>query len=302
MSSSPVVPIYAPGEWIHVDEFDYIVREVHEGGMGIVYLLQSTEPTYDLSHPQLMAAKLFKPEVPQALLLSELEIWLSLFHPSILQLLKIGMIDFHTAAIAQWRQKGSLHTLLSTAKRLSTKAVKGVLLDCVAALNYAWSEKRVVHLDIKPQNMLQSDIPGRSVVLSDWGISRISSQLHIQLENNFKNQNSQQTDSLVGTIPYMAPERFYSGYRAAITSDIFSLGVLALQCLTGRLPTRLSSSSPVEQMAKGAYFERAEMISNAESVPADWSSFVRKCIDPNISGRFQDYGLMRAAILELSEE
>jgi hypothetical protein len=100
----------------------------------------------------------------------------------------------------------------------------------------------------------------------------------------------------------MAPERFYSGYRAAITSDIFSLGVLALQCLTGRLPTRLSSLSLVEQMATGAYFERATMISNSESLPAEWSGFIRKCIDPKVDARFQDYGRMRIAILELPEE
>lgn len=137
MSSPPLVPTYAPGERVQIDEYEYLVREVHEGGMGIVFLLQSQEPTYALSHPQFMAAKLFKPEVPAALLTSELEIWLSLFHPNILQLLRIGMIDYQTAAFAQWRQKGSLHTLLSSTGRLSTKKVKSVLFDCISALDYA---------------------------------------------------------------------------------------------------------------------------------------------------------------------
>lgn len=150
--------------------------------------------------------------------------------------------------------------------------------------------------------MLQSDVPGRSVVLSDWGISSIASQLHIQLGSDFKEMNSQLTAHFAGTIPYMAPERFYSGYKAAVTADIFSLGVLTLQCLTGRLPTRLSSLSLVEQMVKGAYFERATMISVAGNLRDDWSRFIRKCIEPDVSVRFQNYRQLQDEVLELSED
>ncbi|GGM46643.1 protein kinase [Dactylosporangium sucinum] len=105
--------------------------------------------------------------------------------------------------------------------RLGAEATMRLAAEAADALHAA-HEKGVTHRDVKPANLLLR--PDGSAVLTDFGIARSAAATH---------QTS--TGLLLGTASYIAPERA-GGQPASARSDIYSLGVVAYQCLAGRLP------------------------------------------------------------------
>src|SRR5690349_7523885 len=96
--------------------------------------------------------------------------------------------------------------------------VMDVVAQCAAGLQAA-HQAGLVHRDIKPGNVLMTE-DGR-VKLTDFGISHVAGSVPVTA-----------TGALIGTPAYLAPERA-SGARGSSSSDLYSLGVLAYQCLTG---------------------------------------------------------------------
>jgi serine/threonine-protein kinase len=99
--------------------------------------------------------------------------------------------------------------------------VMDVVAQCAAGLQAA-HQAGLVHRDIKPGNVLLAE--GRRVKLTDFGISQVAGSAPVTA-----------TGALIGTPAYLAPERA-NGTRGTASSDLYSLGVLAYQCLTGEVP------------------------------------------------------------------
>ncbi|WP_080054507.1 protein kinase domain-containing protein [Spirosoma aerolatum] len=113
----------------------------------------------------------------------------------------------------------SLEEILSTESTLPTIQVCRLIQQIGSALDQLQNQG-VVHRDVKPSNLMRR--PGGNFVLMDLGIACQSAPLA-------------QPDQ-AGTPEYMAPERFYEGARLDFTADVYSLGCVIYQCLTGELP------------------------------------------------------------------
>ena len=147
----------------------------------------------------------------------------------------------------------------------------------VSALD-ACHRAKVLHRDLKPQNLLVGD--DRTVKLVDFGISRINTMSDLT-----------RTGTVFGTPDYMAPELFLSP-RADFRSDVYSAGAVLYELLTGRPPH--PGGSLTATMTRGLRGEVEPIASIRPDVPPWLEAIVRKCLRVDAGGRYQScYELLR---------
>lgn len=147
-------------------------------------------------------------------------------HPNILTIYDHGEQDGQTYIVSEFIDGGTLHDLLG--KPLPTSEVVSLLAPVASAIDYAHS-MGVVHRDVKPTNILIGK--NREPVLSDFGLARM-------MEST---ERLTVSGMIMGTPEYMAPEQC-EGDEPRAAADIYSLGVVAYEMLTGRVP--FSAATP----------------------------------------------------------
>ena len=195
-----------------------IEREVGRGGMANVYLaLQES-----LSRP--VALKLLAPHLARdgafvQRFLREGRIAAGLRHRHIVPIFDVGVRDEQAYMALAWLPRGSLGTQVLP---LATPEALRMLREMAMALGHA-HRAGVVHRDVKPENILIDE--DDAYVLTDFGIA--------QMANSSQALTAQ--GSTFGTPAYMAPEQWRGGQIDG-RADLYSLGIVFYQCLTGRLP------------------------------------------------------------------
>lgn len=303
------------GDAVHIGETPYRLRRVAHGGMGIVLLLELEpgQPQTDFSvHGLRVAVKSVLPErIGQdniALFRRELTVWAGLRHPNVVGLNEILDAERDGWLAAMSWCEGSLRDRLTPARKVPAEHATMILCDLVEGLAYAQNKEGVVHLDLKPENVLymwdvrrtlqyaDGDDRRYRFMLSDWGIASIKqSQLNSIAKLPHTSELSLQTFNNMGTIMYMAPERFIDGYRSSIASDLFSLGMIYLEMLTGLLPFD-TAIHPVESLISGAYYKNAAVLLESAAVsPMIWP-LVLAMLSPDPLQRPESYTELKMLI------
>ena len=212
-----------------------IIQEVCRGSMGTVY--ESYDPFADrkvsikVAHPQFIGPdedgirfrKLFFNEARAAGVLD---------HPSILPLYDAGVDGEHCFLVMEYVP--GAQTLDSFSKPdtlLSIREVVGIIYKCAKALDYG-HRQGIIHRDIKPSNILFSH--DRDIRLADFSIARI----------NCSDQTSTQFDGFMGSPLYMSPEQM-NEWDISTNTDIFSLGTVMYELLTGHNPFKADSLAAI---------------------------------------------------------
>lgn len=163
--------------------------------------------------------------------LRELRFLLSLQHDNIVTCHALEHTRKGRYLVMDYCEGGTLRSLMEGAARLTLAQGCKLVLDILAGLAHA-HERRIVHCDIKPENILLNiQAQGWTARISDFGIARLSQELGPELGNT-------------GSPAYMAPERFYGQYFPS--SDLYAVGILFFELLLGHRPF---SGSPGELMA-----------------------------------------------------
>src|SRR5260370_31996152 len=208
---------------------DYSVRiagryrldsRIAAGGMGEVWRAVDTV----LDRP--VAVKLLRPEYAEyrealAGLRAEARHAGSLTHPGIAQVYDYGETDGYPPYLVMELVDGPPLTALIAGGPLDAARTMDVICQAAAALDAAHSSG-LVHRDIKPGNLLVG--PGGQVKITDFGIAHAAGSAPIT-----------RTGTLIGTPAYLAPERVTGG-SASPASDLYSLGIVAWECLAGGPP------------------------------------------------------------------
>jgi eukaryotic-like serine/threonine-protein kinase len=210
-----------------------IIKQLGKGAMGIVYLGQDPRINRTTAIKTFKFGDEFDPEDIQDLKVKffrEAESAGTLSHPNIVTIYDAG--DEHDLAYIamEYLEGDNLDKHVKKANLLPMVKVIDYVADIANALDYA-HEKGIVHRDIKPANimLLNSGV----VKITDFGIARITAI------------SQTQTGIVKGTPYYMSPEQF-SGQKVDGRSDIFSLGTMLFQLLTGELP--FSGENPAALM------------------------------------------------------
>ena len=229
-----VEKLLEPGTIFHGLE---IVQLLGRGGMGIVY--KARQPQLD----RFVAVKILPrtlgrdPEFADRFT-REARALAALMHPNIVAVHDFGKEGDSFFFVMEFVDGSSLRPILAEHKLSAAEAFKIVPVLC-DALEFAHSEG-VVHRDIKPENIL-IDKKGR-VKIADFGLAKMLGREQSAV------QHMTQSNVIMGTPHYMAPEQFENAKSVDHRADIYSMGVLFYEMLTGELP--IGKFSPPSQCVK----------------------------------------------------
>ncbi|GAB3310138.1 hypothetical protein GCM10027451_20370 [Geodermatophilus aquaeductus] len=173
----------------------------------------------------------------------------------------------------------SLSDLLTRVGRLDVPATLGILRQTASALAAAHAAG-VVHRDVKPGNVLVA--PDGVVKITDFGIAWSASSVPLT-----------GTGQVIGTAQYLSPEQA-KGAKASPASDVYALGVVAYQCLSGRLP--LDRETPVQVLLAQIHDDPPPL---PPDVPADVRGLVERAMVKDPAVRFPDGAALRDAVDEV---
>ncbi|MDQ3243958.1 MAG: serine/threonine protein kinase, partial [Gemmatimonadota bacterium] len=212
------------------DRYD-IKREIGAGGMATVYLAQ------DLRHDRPVALKLLNPELGAVLgaerFLAEIRVTANLQHPNLLPLFDSGAAEGLLYYVMPFVDGETLRGRLDRERQLPVDEAVRMTVAIANALDYAHSHG-VIHRDLKPENiLLQAGQP----VIADFGIA-------LAVKNAGGNRITQ-TGLSLGTPQYMSPEQATGDRVIDGRADIYSLGAVAYEMLTGEPPHTGSTSQAI---------------------------------------------------------
>jgi serine/threonine protein kinase len=197
-----------------------IIEELGRGGMAMVYRAKDRQLEREVAVKVLPFSLAFDTEFVERFQ-REARTAAQLEHPNIISIYRVGRSGRVIYFVMKFLRGGSLSTVLAARKKLTPPEIRRLLSEAGSALGYA-AQRGIVHRDIKPDNIMFDEF-GQSV-LTDFGIAKAAS-----------GQKLTGTGMSIGTPHYMSPEQ---ARAQAIDgrSDIYSLGVVAYQCLTGTVP------------------------------------------------------------------
>lgn len=202
---------------------------IGQGGMGAVYLAQQSRPRRQVAVKILLPAVQLKPGQQAAFLerfRRETDAAASLEHPNILPVHEYGERDGLAYLVMPYVSGGTLRDEMEREKPMPLQKVVNYLEQIAAALDFA-HEHGVIHRDVKPANILMT-ADGR-LLLTDFGLVKIVS------EGEPAQTRLTAIGVLMGTPDYMAPEQVL-GAEVDASTDIYSLGVILYQMVTGMIP------------------------------------------------------------------
>ena len=208
----------------------------------------------------------------------------SIDHPNVIPIYEAGELDGTLYLIMRWVDGTDLRTLLTTSGRVSPgRAIR--LLRPVASALAATHRRGLVHRDIKPANILiaRGDEEDEDhVYLTDFGIARRTD-----------GESVTRTGVFVGTVDYTAPERFEGG-KGDAASDIYSLGCVLFEALTGRVP--YDRPTTVSKIYAHVHEPIPSARGEARGVPEQLDAIVAKAMAKRPEDRFGSAGELTAAL------
>lgn len=192
-----------------------------------------------------------------------------LVHPHIIRVLDFGVDGSTPFLVMDYAPNGTLRKQHPVGVPLPLSTVVSYVNQIAAALQHA-HDQRVIHRDVKPENMLLDR--HNNVLVSDFGIALVVSS---------RSYSTQFNQDLVGTISYMAPEQIQS--QAVSGSDQYALGIVAYEWLCG---TRPFQGSFTEVAVKHALAPLPSLREKIPSLPGDVEWTIMKALDKNPASRF----------------
>ncbi len=247
-----------------------ILQMLGLGGMGAVYKAR------DIELDRLIALKVIRPDIakhPEALARFRQELLTArqVTHKNVVRIFDIGDADGLKFITMEYVAGTDLRGVLSEKGKLPVPEALAIMRQICGALAAAHSEG-VIHRDLKPGNIMR-DENGRIVVM-DFGLAR-------SLEDTNK---MTQTGAMLGTVEYMSPEQAL-GDKLDARSDIFTIGLIFYELLTGNIPYKAETS--LASLVKRTQ-ERAVPLSSVDStIPKPVSDMVAKCLEKKLEERFQ---------------
>jgi serine/threonine-protein kinase len=252
-----------------------------KGGMGEVYQGQGTNGTVALKIlPDDLASKeeYLKRFEREARALAAFD------HPNIVKLYDVGESEGKYYMALEYLEGQELGDLIKAQGALALKNVRPFVQDFAAALDYAHS-KGLVHRDIKPSNIMirrKSDDETHEAVLMDFGIAKIQDA-----------STGITGTGAIGTIEYMAPEQIMAAKEVDHRADIYALGVVLYEMLTGERPFKGSAGQVLFAHLQQPAPDPRDL---NDHIPSKAAHAIMKAMAKNPEERFRSVGEFAAAL------
>jgi len=245
-----------------------IVREIGRGGMGIVYEAEDIKLKRPVALKFLPADLTRDPEARERFV-HEAQAASSLDHPNICTIHEIGEAEGGEMYIAMACYKGE--SLKEKIKRgpLSAAEVINIATQIAEGLSKA-HEQGIVHRDIKPSNILIT--ADRTAKIVDFGLAKLAGQVRLTLPG-----------TTLGTVAYMSPEQA-QGESTDARTDVWSLGIVVYEMVTGELPFR---GERKQSVLYAILNEPPKSVKDLRpGFPVDLVSIIKKSLDKDPDKRF----------------
>jgi tRNA A-37 threonylcarbamoyl transferase component Bud32 len=263
----------------------YIIeRELGQGGMATVFLAE------DVRHRRKVAVKVVHPELAAVLgaerFLAEIHVTAALQHPHILPLFDSGQADGQLFYVMPYVEGESLRSRLNREHQLPIDEAVKLAREVASALDYAHRHS-VIHRDIKPENILLHD--GQAVV-ADFGIALAVT--------NAGGGRLTQTGLSLGTPQYMSPEQATGERDIDARSDVYSLGAVTYEMLTGDPPFTGPTAQAI--VAKVITTDPPRLVTQRKSIPEPLEFAVLKALDKMPADRYASAAEFAKALTDSS--
>ncbi len=208
----------------------------------------------------------------------------NLTHPNIVSIYDVGVHEERHYIVMEYVEGISLKQYISKNAPLDVKDALSIAYQICDALQSA-HEKGIVHRDIKPHNILIDS--ERRVKVADFGIARATS-----------GSTMTATDNILGSVHYISPEQARGGY-VDCKSDLYSLGVVMYEMITGKLP--FDNESPLAVAMMHCNDKPKPMSEIGESVSGSVEALVMKCLLKETKDRYQTASELKTDIIKLLE-
>jgi serine/threonine-protein kinase len=260
-----------------------IIKQLGKGAMGVVYLGQDPRINRTTAIKTFRFSDDFKPEEIEKLkekFFREAESAGTLSHPNIVTIYDAGDEQDLAYIAMEYLEGDNLEKYTSVESLLPMRKVIDFVADIADGLDYA-HQQGIVHRDIKPANimLLKSGV----IKITDFGIARITAT------------SQTQTGVVKGTPYYMSPEQF-SGQKVDGRSDIFSLGTMLFQLLTGKLP--FYAESPAALMHQIMQTRHPDPRSINPKIVKPLVAIINKALEKDREKRYQRAITMSAHLRE----
>ena len=247
-----------------------IIKSIGEGGMANVYL------AYDTILDRNVAIKLLRGDLAndekfvrrfqrEALSAS------SLAHPNIVEVYDVGEDSGQYYIVMEYIEGKHLKALLKKRGKLTVSEVVDIMLQITDGLSVA-HDSYIIHRDIKPQNIMI--LENGIVKITDFGIAMAMNATQLT-----------QTNSVMGSVHYLPPEQA-NGKGSTLQSDIYSMGILMYELLTGKLPYR--GDNAVEIALKHLKEPLPSVREELPSIPQSLENIILKATNKNVKNRYVD--------------
>ncbi len=249
-----------------------ILTVLGTGGMGSVYKAQDRELD------RLVALKVIRPELARNTAIvdrfkQELRLSVKVTHRNVVRMYDLAEdsgLRFVTMEMVEGRD---LRSIMEERGKMPSDETVEILQQICFALEAAHSVG-ILHRDLKPQNVMREN-SGRVVVM-DFGLAR-----------TMEGDGMTQSGALVGTMEYMSPEQAL-GKDLDQRSDIFALGLIGYEMLTGVMPFRAESA--IASLLKRTRDRAEPLITLDATIPGALSDIIAKCLETDVELRYKNVG------------
>ena len=256
-----------------------IIRSIGEGGMANVYL------GYDTILDRNVAIKVLRGDLSndekfvrrfqrEALSAS------SLAHPNIVEMYDVGEDNGLYYIVMEYIEGKTLKQLLKKRGTLTLSEAIDIMLQLTDGMAHA-HDSYIIHRDLKPQNIMIKD--DGQIKITDFGIAMALNSTQLT-----------QTNSVMGSVHYLPPEQA-SGKGCTIKSDIYSMGIIFYELLSGSLPFR--GDNAVEIALKHMRDPLPSLREDNPAIPQSIENIIRKATAKNPKNRYEDARSMHEDLL-----
>jgi len=259
-----------------------IEGEIGRGGMGVVYRAR------DEKLKRLVAIKVLPPELAfradiRARFMREAETAARISHPNVVPIHTVGEADDLVYFVMGYVDGESLAVRLKRRGRLSIEEARRICRETADALSSA-HQQGVIHRDVKPDNILLEGTRGR-VMVTDFGIAKALSA---------EGGTLTEAGIAIGTPAFMSPEQAAGEREIDGRSDIYSLGVVTYQMVTGELPFQAPTVPGL--LMKQISEEPTPVDQKRPEVPPEFGQTVMRCLEKDPERRWPTADALRRAL------
>jgi eukaryotic-like serine/threonine-protein kinase len=286
-ASDPGASTLAPGAFI-AGRYR-VLRKIGEGGMGLLYACFDTTLSREVAVKLMQRSLAAEPLIAERLMREAM--LAAQLRRHVAQVFDCGMLETGEPYIVMELLSGrDMYAALRESGPITPEELSAVMLQVCDGLAEAHA-KGIIHRDLKPENLFCANEPDGSLVIKivDFGVSKQLSGRRMRAQTN--------PGESVGSPQYMSPEQITRPSEVDARTDIWSLGVVMYELLTGHLPFRGAGTA---QICAAVLTEPVPSISDyRQDVPPALEFIIRRCLEKDREHRFPDVVALSAALTAL---